>query len=75
MKDNANKLLNILLGCTAGFFAADSLYVIWRHSFYPEWYGMRAMPWYADIWPVAAISAAVAVICVTAKLLLKYNNR
>ncbi len=72
---NINRFLNILMGSFFGVFIGNVIYsyVYWHR--HPEIYQAQSAPWYYSALPSLALFAAVVIVCVIIKLILRHREK
>lgn len=71
MVKKLNTLLNIIIGSTIGVLLGHSLFVCWEHHKHPDYYALQSAPWYTSILVYGFTTAAIILIAVVIKLVLK----
>ena len=66
-----NTLLNTIIGAFIGVFIGNGVYVVWNFKTCPELYAMQSAPWYTSILVSGAVTLAVVVVAVIAKIIIK----
>ncbi len=71
MVKKLNTLLNIIIGSTIGVLLGHSLFVCWEHQRHPDYYALQSAPWYTSILVYGFTTAAIILIAVVIKLVLR----
>ena len=66
-----NRILNIIIGAFVGIFIGHGLYVFWDFKARPDLYAMQSAPWYTGILLYGIAAAAVLVIAIIIKLVIR----
>ncbi len=66
-----NNFLNILIGAFVGVFVGRGIYVYWDFKTHPDLYAVQSAPWYTSILVSGAVTLAVVVVAVIAKIIIK----
>ncbi len=70
-----NQFLNILIGAFIGVFIGRGIYVYWDIKTHPDLYAAWSAPWYTYILVSGAVTLAVVVVAVIAKIIIKKYMR
>lgn len=70
-----NTILNIIMGSCIGVFAGMSIYQCYDYYAHPVLYEFTSAPWYTSILVNGLFTAALLVICVGLKLMIKHKRR
>ena len=66
-----NFILNCIIGAFLGGFLGNSAFVLWNHQLHPEQHAFYSAPWYTGILVYGCVAAAVVLVCILAKIVLK----
>ncbi len=66
-----NNFLNILIGAFVGVFVGRGIYVYWDFKTHPDLYAVQSAPWYTSVLVSGAVTLAVVVVAVIAKIIIK----
>ena len=66
-----DRILNAVIGAFIGVFIGHGINVFWDHKTYPELDAMRSAPWYTSILVYGIATAAVLVIAIIIKLIIR----
>ena len=66
-----NNLLNIVMSSFGGVFIGHAIYVFWEYRKYPGLYAIQSAPWYTSILVWGVFVAAVLLIAIIVKRVIK----
>ena len=70
-----NYVLNIAIGSCIGVFLGHGIFVLWDYRTDPGLYGMQSAPWFASILIYGIYTAAVLIVAVILKLLVRWKSK
>ena len=65
--------LNAIMATAITFFLCRSVFYIWGHVTHPEVHATYAAPWYTGMMLLGAFTAAVVLICLVIKVIVKHR--
>ena len=69
--ENANRIMNTIMGAFVGVFIGHGIYVFWDFKAHPDLYAMQSAPWYTSILLYGIVTAVVLVIAIIIKLIIR----
>ncbi len=70
-KNRLNHILNIIAGSVIGVFIGYGAYTVWDYKMHPGLYAMQSAPWYTGIFVYGCFAAAVLLLSIALKLMLR----
>lgn len=71
MVKRISRLLNIIMGASAGVFIGHGIYVYNHYRKYPALYAMQSAPWYTGILVYGAVTLIVLAVCFILKMAIR----
>ena len=74
MKNKLNSILSIIMGSVVGVFIGYSVYSVWDYKTHPGLYAMQSAPWYTGLLIYGGFAAAVLILCIILKCVIRKNK-